>query len=131
MRSRLATILLLTALALQPALAGGWGHRGPAPRAAAPQRLAPRPPAQFAPQQRPQYPSIPRDEAMRRAQQMNGGGRVLAVDPAQSGYNVRVYKNGEVRSVYVPGAVYGPGPGYPPPPPPPGYGYPPGYPPGR
>jgi hypothetical protein len=42
-------------------------------------------------------------EAAERAQQMNGGGRVLAVHPDENGYRVRVIKNGEVRSVYVPG----------------------------
>jgi hypothetical protein len=46
-------------------------------------------------------PSLSGSEAARRAQQINGGGRVLAVDPAESGYRVRVMKDGEVRSVYV------------------------------
>lgn len=43
-------------------------------------------------------------DAAQRAQQMNGGGRVLAVDPSEGGgYKVRMLKDGEVRSVYVPG----------------------------
>jgi len=113
MRTQLAILLLLTGLALQPALAGGWGGRHeerrepprqqqyrPQPQRQ-PQMFAPpqqRPP-NFAPQGRP----VSRDDAMRRAQQMSGGGRVLAADPAESGYRVRVLKDGEVRSVYVPG----------------------------
>jgi hypothetical protein len=118
MRTRLVTLLLLAGLALQPALAGPWGHheqRREPPRPPPPQQQQhmqqqmrpPEPPRQqmFAPpqQQRPQGPGVSRDEAMRRAQQMNGGGRILAADPAESGYRVRVLKDGEVRSVYVPG----------------------------
>lgn len=108
MRTRLATLLLLAGLALQPALAGGWQHREERrepPRPPPQQMRPPEPPRQqmFAPPQRPQGPGVSRDEAMRRAQQMNGGGRILAADPAESGYRVRVLKDGEVRSVYVPG----------------------------
>ncbi|MFI4979781.1 MAG: hypothetical protein ACHQIO_05485 [Nevskiales bacterium] len=115
MRTRLVTLLLLTGLALQPVLAGGWGRneqRREPPRPQQqqqrmqPQYRPPEPPRQqmFAPpQQRPQGPGVSRGEAMRRAQQMNGGGRVLAADPAESGYRVRVLKDGEVRSVYIPG----------------------------
>ena len=111
MRTRLATLLLLTGLALQPVMAGGWGHheqrREPPRPQQQQQRMQqqyrpPEPPRQqmFAPpQQRPQGPGVSRGEAMRRAQQMNGGGRVLAADPAESGYRVRVLKDGEVRSV--------------------------------
>jgi hypothetical protein len=112
MRKRLATLSLLLALAL-PALAGGWGqreqHREP-PRQPPPQRqmYAPRPQPMPMPQQRPQpQPGwqgqrMSSGQAAQRAQQLNGGGRVLAVDPAESGYRVRVLKDGEVRSVYVP-----------------------------
>jgi hypothetical protein len=57
---------------------------------------------QYAPQYAPQYQGLSRDQAMQRAQQMNGGGRILAADPAENGYLVRVLKDGEVRSVYVP-----------------------------
>jgi len=117
MRTRLLTLLLLAGLALQPAMAGPWGHQEqrrepPRPQQQQqqqhmqqPQMRPPEPPRQqmFAPQQRPQGPGVSRDEAMRRAQQMNGGGRILAADPAESGYRVRVLKDGEVRSVYVPG----------------------------
>lgn len=115
MRTRLATLLILAGLALQPALAGGWGHRGerrPPPPPPRQQFRPPEPQRQpqiFAPPQQPrpqnfqQQRPVSRDEAIRRAQQMNGGGRVLAADPAESGYRVRVLKDGEVRSVYVPG----------------------------
>lgn len=41
------------------------------------------------------------DEAARRAQQQNGGGRVLAVEPAGNGYRVKLLRDGEVRIVYV------------------------------
>ncbi len=114
MRKHLATLALLLALALQPALAGGWGHREEQRQPPRPQQRPPEPPRQmYAPPQmyqpRPQFPQqnfAPRmstGQAAQRAQQLNGGGRVLAVDPAESGYRVRVLKDGEVRSVYVPG----------------------------
>jgi hypothetical protein len=41
------------------------------------------------------------DEAARRAQQQNGGGRVLSVEPAGNGYRVKLLRDGEVRIVYV------------------------------
>jgi hypothetical protein len=107
MRTRTATLGLLLALALAPALAGGWGQRQ--------ERHAPPPPPRqvYAPRPPPEPPRLPQQpgwqghpmssgQAAQRAQQINGGGRVLAVDPAQSGYRVRVLKDGEVRSVYVP-----------------------------
>ncbi len=112
MRTRLVTLLLLAGLALQPAMAGPWGHQEQRREPPRPQQQhmqqqmrPPEPPRQqmFAPPQRPQGQGVSRDEAMRRAQQMNGGGRILAADPAESGYRVRVLKDGEVRSVYVPG----------------------------
>jgi hypothetical protein len=67
-------------------------------------RFDQRPPQNWGPppQQQQQRRPLSGNEAAQRAQSMNGGGRVLAVDPAQSGYRVRVLKDGEVRSVYVP-----------------------------
>ena len=112
MRTRLAILLLLTGLALQPALGGGWGRQEPRREPPRQQQYRPQPqrqPQMFAPPQQrppnfaPQGRPVSRDDAMRRAQQMSGGGRVLAADPAESGYRVRVLKDGEVRSVYVPG----------------------------
>jgi len=105
MRTPLLTLGLLLALALPPALAGGWGHqerRGPPPQQQRPM-YAPRPePPRAPPPQGWQGHPMSSGQAAQRAQQINGGGRVLAVDPAQSGYRVRVLKDGEVRSVYVP-----------------------------
>ena len=111
MRTPIVIFLLLTGLALQPALAGGWGHGGgrrapPQPRQQPQRQQQPqyrgpeRPPQGYGP---PQRPPLSRYDAMNRAQMMNGGGRVLAADPAQGGYRVRVLKDGEVRSFYVPG----------------------------
>ena len=111
MRKSLATLGLLLALALQPALAGGWSHREER-REPPRQQQRPPPPRQpvYAPRQEPprQQNWAPQNrmssgQAAQRAQQLNGGGRVLAVDPSDSGYRVRVLKDGEVRSVYVPG----------------------------
>jgi hypothetical protein len=125
MRTRLAIFLLLAVLAVQPAMAGGWGRhrderRGPPPPQqqyrpllrlqVLPGLLGPPPPpryqpqyaAPYPPQYPPQYQGLSRDLAMQRAQQANGGGRILAADPVENGYLVRVLKDGEVRSVYVP-----------------------------
>src|SRR3954469_22565998 len=99
MRTRLVIFGLLATLALQPALAGGWGSREE--RRPPPQRMErppPRPPPRMdepRPEPRqmppPNYgPRMSGPQAAQRAQQLNGGGRVLAVDPAQSGYRVRV-----------------------------------------
>ncbi|MCX7059287.1 MAG: hypothetical protein NTZ11_00155 [Gammaproteobacteria bacterium] len=41
------------------------------------------------------------NEAAKRAQRENGGGRVLSVEPSGSGYRVKLLRNGEVRVVYV------------------------------
>ena len=41
-------------------------------------------------------------EAARRAQQRNGGGRVLGVNPIDDGYSVRLLKQGEVRTLLIP-----------------------------
>ena len=40
-------------------------------------------------------------EAARRAQQLNGGGRVLSVEPAGAGHRVKVLKDGEVRVLQI------------------------------
>ncbi|HUS24887.1 MAG TPA: hypothetical protein VM369_08050 [Candidatus Binatia bacterium] len=40
--------------------------------------------------------------AARKAQSMNGGGRVLAVHPEGDGFRVKLLKDGEVRIVHVP-----------------------------
>lgn len=40
--------------------------------------------------------------AARTAQRLNGGGRVLSVNPEGDGYQVRLLKDGEVRSYFVP-----------------------------
>lgn len=109
MRKTLATLGLLLTLALQPALAGGWGHREPPHREPPRPQQRAEPPRQYGPppmhQQNwaPPQNRMSSGQAAQRAQQLNGGGRVLAVDPAEQGYRVRVLKDGEVRSVYVPG----------------------------
>jgi len=41
------------------------------------------------------------NEAAQRAQAMNGGGRVLSVEPAGEGYRVKLLRDGEVRVVFV------------------------------
>jgi hypothetical protein len=40
-------------------------------------------------------------EAARRAQQLNGGGRVLSVEAVGAGHRVKVLKDGEVRVLHV------------------------------
>lgn len=62
-------------------------------------------------EQRPERRDPPRDsrgdrgdrsgDAARQAQQRNGGGRVLSVDPENGGYRVKVLKDGEVRTHHV------------------------------
>ncbi len=42
------------------------------------------------------------DEPARRAQQENGGGRVLSVEPWDGGHRVKLLKDGEVRVLTVP-----------------------------
>jgi hypothetical protein len=111
MRKHLATLALLLALASQPALAGGWDHRQEQRQPPRPQQRPPEPPRQmYMPRPEPMRPQnwapqnrLSSGQAAQRAQQLNGGGRVLAVDPSEQGYRVRVLKDGEVRSVYVPG----------------------------
>jgi hypothetical protein len=41
------------------------------------------------------------NEAARRAQAQNGGGRVLSVEPSGNGYRVKLLRDGEVRVVHV------------------------------
>lgn len=41
------------------------------------------------------------NEAARMAQDQNGGGRVLSVEPSGNGYRVKLLRDGEVRVVYV------------------------------
>lgn len=59
-------------------------------------------------EQRQDRPDAPRGrhgdrsgDAARQAQQRNGGGRVLSVDPENGGYRVKVLKDGEVRTHHV------------------------------
>lgn len=40
-------------------------------------------------------------DAARKAQQRNGGGRVLSVEPEGAGHRVKVLKDGEVRTHHV------------------------------
>lgn len=103
MRRLLASFCLLwtgTALA-----AGLWGparevQRQPTWPAPSQREL---PPAGFLPQEdRVEDQDLSPGEAARRAQQMNGGGRVLAVEQAQGGWRVKLIKNGDVRIVFVP-----------------------------
>lgn len=47
-------------------------------------------------------PEITPNQAAHRAQQMNGGGKILAVDAVPGGYRVKLLKDGEVRIVFVP-----------------------------
>eukprot|EP00611_Tribonema_gayanum_P022519 TRINITY_DN4528_c0_g1_i2.p1 TRINITY_DN4528_c0_g1~~TRINITY_DN4528_c0_g1_i2.p1 ORF type:complete len:100 (+),score=25.46 TRINITY_DN4528_c0_g1_i2:333-632(+) len=41
------------------------------------------------------------NEAAKRAQRENGGGRVLSVEPSGDGYRVKLLRDGEVRIVHV------------------------------
>lgn len=41
------------------------------------------------------------NEAAKRAQRENGGGRVLSVEQSGNGYRVKLLRDGEVRVVYV------------------------------
>lgn len=42
-------------------------------------------------------------EAARRAQDLNGGGRVLSVERRPNGYRVKLIKRGDISIVFVPG----------------------------
>jgi hypothetical protein len=46
--------------------------------------------------------STPEARAAKRAQDMNGGGRVLSVTPDADGHRVKVLKKGEVHVIHVP-----------------------------
>ncbi len=47
-------------------------------------------------------PGLDANAAARQAQSMNGGGRVLSVEEARSGWRVKLLKDGNVRIVFVP-----------------------------
>lgn len=88
--------LALSGLVLQPAQADGpYGRRSGGARLDAPYL----PPGREARdnEQRGMSPG----EAAQRAQQINGGGRVLSVERAGDGYRVKLLRDGEVRVVYV------------------------------
>jgi hypothetical protein len=50
---------------------------------------------------RDEEPNISPNEAAQRAQQINGGGRVLSVEKAGNGYRVKLLREGEVRVIVV------------------------------
>ena len=61
------------------------------------------PPTGFTlPQDAPPAEELSPAEAARQAQQQNGGGKVLAVEPTPGGWRVKLLKDGEVRIVFVP-----------------------------
>jgi hypothetical protein len=72
-----------------------------------PVRIEPAARATQAPPSRASTPSAPAvdslttGEAGRRAQQLNGGGRILSVDTQDQGYRVKLLKDGEVRVINV------------------------------
>lgn len=116
MRSRYAIAVVLGCLLTQTAAADWLAARGPA-QGPVRQRLmqAPRGPVAGAPAWRndaapppaasyfqPQRRSLSVGDVAQRAQQMNGGGRVLSVDPHEQGYRVKLLKDGEVRVITVP-----------------------------
>lgn len=98
---------LLLCLFCAPASAESWPlpHSGQQDsRWSLPRREAPGvPPGRFTTtEDQPQSEGISAGEAARRAQQINGGGRVLSAEPAQGGWRVKLIKNGDVRIVFVP-----------------------------
>lgn len=90
----------LTALliAVLPLVAAGTPH--PTPQPEHPQPPAIRPATTAGSPQSRRRASI--NIAAARAQQLNGGGRVLSVRETTSGYHVKLIKQGEVRIVVVP-----------------------------
>lgn len=96
---------VLFALALQPAQAGPFGRGGGPGGAPGGLRLdAPYlPPGRESRGERDNAPGhgMSPGEAAQRAQAMNGGGRVLSVEPAGDGYRVKLLRDGEVRVVFV------------------------------
>lgn len=55
-----------------------------------------------APRQQRENPHANAQQAARTAQRLNGGGRVLSVSPDGGAYEVRLLKDGEVRSYRIP-----------------------------
>jgi len=105
-------LLVLGAAATRPGTAAQWGAPDEHGVYAAPVQdagLRPPPPVRPGPQGGDTFLAPPRPErslsageAAKRAQQMNGGGRVLSVEPATNGYRVKLLKDGEVNAVLVP-----------------------------
>lgn len=83
---RLSALLLASALAALATLGASSADAGERPR------------RERAEQVRPGR----NDEAAKQAQRMNGGGRVLSVEPSEGGHRVKLLKNGEVRVLVVP-----------------------------
>lgn len=98
MRSIIATIAgLLGLIAVMTAQADlPFGRHGGGLRLDAPYL----PPGREARDNEPRHGLSP-GEAAQRAQHLNGGGRVLSVEPAGDGYRVKLLRDGEVRVVYV------------------------------
>ncbi|GAC1627887.1 MAG: hypothetical protein NVS9B10_17260 [Nevskia sp.] len=89
----------LCGLAFQPAQADspfGGRHGGSSLRLDAPYL----PPGRENREDQPRRDLSP-GEAAQRAQQINGGGRVLSVEQAGDGYRVKLLRDGEVRVVFV------------------------------
>lgn len=84
-RCRIAALAACTILAGTPALADhAPSHEHPHPHAMS------------------RHAGTP-GEAARRAQHLNGGGRVLSVSRGKDGYRVKLIKKGEIRIISVPG----------------------------
>lgn len=47
-------------------------------------------------------PRMSPGDAARAAQERNGGGKVLSVDPAAGGYRVKLLRQGDVRVLFIP-----------------------------
>ncbi len=90
-------VFVLCGLSLQPALADPlFGRRGGGARLDAPYLPPPRREMRELDQR-----GMSPGEAAQRAQQINGGGRVLSVERAGDGYRVKLLRDGEVRVVFV------------------------------
>lgn len=83
----LALAIVLGGLVIQPVLAAPGDHRDDTGE----HQRGHREPGRMSP-----------SHAARLAQQAHGGGRVLAVDPADSGYRVKLLQRGEVQIVFIP-----------------------------
>jgi hypothetical protein len=80
----LGLAMILGGLVLQPALADpGGGHDDQRQHGARNNRMSP-------------------GEAAKIAQKRHGGGRVLAVEPADNGYRVKLLQHGDVNVVFIP-----------------------------